>query len=148
MPSCSFYQDNSSAAAYKEQKLGLIFIHCHNKQRQNKLLTNGQISWICIYHFFQSYSTGDDDDMFRIKGGTKQIIDVLCSTFDHHNKVKLSSVVKSIKSSKHNIQVEVRDGGGEMKIYRSHYVVSTIPPQLLSNSGKGSKQLKILFPLI
>ena len=38
--------------------------------------------------------------MFRIKGGTKQVITALCSTFDQEARVKLGHVVTSMSSEK------------------------------------------------
>ena len=66
-------------------------------------------------YFLQSYSTGDDEDMFRIKGGTKQILTALCSTFHSENQVKLGTVVKAITASKDGVRIDVKDKDGQSK---------------------------------
>ena len=66
-------------------------------------------------YFLQSYSTGDDEDMFRIKGGTKQILTALCSTFDSENQIKLGTVVKAITASKDGVRIDVKDKNGQIK---------------------------------
>ena len=54
--------------------------------------------------------------MFRIKGGTDQIIKLLCSSFDHEKKIKLGNIVESIKVNKDCINVEVKNENGEAKV--------------------------------
>ena len=54
--------------------------------------------------------------MFRIKGGTDQIIKLLCSSFDHEKKIKLGNIVESIKVNKDCINVEVNNENGEAKV--------------------------------
>lgn len=73
--------------------------------------------------------------MFRIKGGTKRVIDALYSAIGDEDKIKLSSVVTSITSEGGVVSVGVKDGdGNDIKVWRARYVVTTVPPQLLANT--------------
>jgi len=76
----------------------------------------------------KSYSTGEDDDMFRIKGGTTKLVETLYNSVDK-SKVKLGEKVTHIKVASDGIEV-ISNG----QTYRSKRVVTTIPPQLLAYS--------------
>jgi len=74
------------------------------------------------------YSNGDDD-MFRIRGGTKQIVDSLYREIDQ-SKVMLGQTVKEIRQVENGMEVKVKGA----KVYKSDKVVTTIPQQLLVSS--------------
>ena len=62
--------------------------------------------------------------MFRIKGGTKQVITALCSSFDHEARVKLGDVVTSMSSEKDEARVKVKTDNGSTKvIFLSHILL-------------------------
>ena len=54
--------------------------------------------------------------MFRIKGGTKQVITALCATFDHEARVKLGHVVTSVSCEKEEARVTVKTENGSTKV--------------------------------
>lgn len=54
--------------------------------------------------------------MFRIKGGTKQVITALCSSFDYEARVKLGHVVTSMSSEKEEARVKVKTDNGSTKV--------------------------------
>jgi len=83
----------------------------------------------------KSYSTGEDDDMFRIKGGTSKLVATLFSRVDA-TKVRLGEKVTEIKDAGDGVEV-VSNG----KTFRSKRVVTTIPPQLLAYSVRFSPAL-------
>ena len=58
--------------------------------------------------------------MFRIKGGTKQVITALCSTFDQEARVKLGHVVTSISTEKEEARVRVKTQNGSKKVTFSY----------------------------
>jgi len=70
----------------------------------------------------------EDSDMFRIEGGTMNIVESLYSKIDG-SKVLLSEKVERIVRSK--VGVEIVSNG---RVLHCNYVVSTLPPQLLSSS--------------
>jgi len=76
----------------------------------------------------KSYSTGEDDDMFRIKGGTSKIVETLYNSIDK-SKVRLGEKVTNIKVASDGVEV-VSNG----QTFRCQRVVTTIPPQLLAYS--------------
>lgn len=76
----------------------------------------------------KSYSSGEDDDMFRIKGGTSQLVETLYNSLDK-TKVRLGEKVTEIKVASDGVEV-VSNG----ETYRCKRVVTTIPPQLLAYS--------------
>jgi len=84
----------------------------------------------------KSYSSGDDDDMFRIKGGTKQIVETLYESIDK-SRVRLDEKVTEIKVCSSGVEV-VSNGA----TFRGQRVVTTIPPQLLAYSVKFSPPLR------
>lgn len=73
-------------------------------------------------------NSSDDGDMFRIKGGTSNIVNTLYSKIDP-SRVVLSQVVTNINQIEGGIEVVTKD-----KTYRAKKVVTTIPPQLLAHS--------------
>jgi len=83
----------------------------------------------------KSYSTGEDDDMFRIKGGTAKLVETLYNTVDS-SKVVLGERVTKIVDTGDGVEV-VSNG----KTYRGRRVVTTIPPQLLAYSVQFSPPL-------
>jgi len=84
----------------------------------------------------KSYSSGDDDDMFRIKGGTRKIVETLYESMDK-SKVRLGEKVTEIKVTPSGVEV-VSNG----VTFRGQKVVTTIPPQLLAYSVKISPPLR------
>merc|ERR1711915_683579 len=71
------------------------------------------------------YSNGDDD-MFRIRGGTKQIVDSLYRKIDQ-SKVMLGQTVKEIRQVENGMEVTVKGA----TVYKSDKIVTTVPQQLL-----------------
>eukprot|EP00092_Neocalanus_flemingeri_P032958 GFUD01035840.1.p1 GENE.GFUD01035840.1~~GFUD01035840.1.p1 ORF type:complete len:351 (+),score=98.86 GFUD01035840.1:105-1157(+) len=80
------------------------------------------------------YSSGDDD-MFRIKGGTSQIVETLYNNLDK-SKVLLGQNVSEIRHTAEGMEV-VSNG----QVFRSSRVVTTVPPQLLAGSVSFSPAL-------
>jgi len=83
----------------------------------------------------KKYSTGEDDDMFRIKGGTGKLVETLFNALDP-SKVRLGEKVTEIVDAGDGVEV-VSNG----KTYHSKRVVTTIPPQLLAYSVRFSPPL-------
>lgn len=83
----------------------------------------------------KKYSTGEDDDMFRIKGGTGKLVETLFNALDP-SKVRLGEKVTEIVDAGDGVEV-VSNG----KTYHSKKVVTTIPPQLLAYSVRFSPPL-------
>jgi len=83
----------------------------------------------------KKYSTGEDDDMFRIKGGTGKLVETLFNALDA-SKVRLGEKVTEIVDAGDGVEV-VSNG----KTYHSKRVVTTIPPQLLAYSVRFSPPL-------
>ena len=54
--------------------------------------------------------------MFRIKGGTNKIITALSSSFDSEDKIKLGTVVTSIKIVGDVVNVETKSADNEIKV--------------------------------
>ena len=54
--------------------------------------------------------------MFRIKGGTKQVIIALSATFDYEARVKLGHVVTSVSCEKEEARVTVKTENGSTKV--------------------------------
>ena len=54
--------------------------------------------------------------MFRIKGGTSQILTALSSSFDSDDKIKLGTVVTSIKVVGDIVKVVTKSGDGSTKV--------------------------------
>ena len=75
-----------------------------------------------MYDKRRVYSHGHSD-MFRIKGGTKQVITALCSTFDHEARVKLGHVVTSISTEKEEARVSVKTLNGSKKVTFSYTLI-------------------------
>lgn len=73
-------------------------------------------------------NSGEDGDMFRIKGGTANIIQTLLGSVES-DRVLLGQVVTSISKEEGGMKVVTRTG-----TYRARKVVTTIPPQLLAHS--------------
>jgi len=84
-------------------------------------------------------SSGDYNNMFRIKGGTSNFVNTLLSKIDK-DKVMLNQVVTNINKldGEHGglMEVVTRDSS-----FRARRVVTTIPPQLLVHSVKFSPAL-------
>ena len=80
-------------------------------------------------------NSGDDGDMFRIKGGTGNIVSTLFNKMDP-SKVLLSQVVTNINKVERGMEVVTRD-----MTFTARKVVTTIPPQLLSHTVKFSPPL-------
>eukprot|EP00088_Acartia_fossae_P057984 TRINITY_DN6773_c0_g1_i2.p1 TRINITY_DN6773_c0_g1~~TRINITY_DN6773_c0_g1_i2.p1 ORF type:complete len:360 (-),score=103.81 TRINITY_DN6773_c0_g1_i2:125-1204(-) len=80
-------------------------------------------------------SVDDDSDMFRIKGGTSNIVNTLYSKLDP-GKVLLKQVVTNINKEDNRMVVVTKD-----KSYTARKVVTTIPPQLLAHTVKFSPAL-------
>jgi len=80
------------------------------------------------------YSSGDDD-MFRIKGGTSQIVEKLYENIEK-DKVLLEQKVTEIRKSSEGMEV-ISNG----QIFKSRRVVTTVPQQLLANTVKFSPAL-------
>ena len=79
----------------------------------------------------QRVNSGDDDGgMFRIKGGTSNIIHTLYNQLDK-SKVLLNQVVTNINKVDDTVQVVTKD-----QSFTARKVVTTIPPQLLYHSVK------------
>lgn len=76
----------------------------------------------------KNYSSGDDDDMFRIKGGTSKLVGTLYNYVDK-SKVRLGEKVTEIKVASDGVEV-ISNG----QTFRCQRVVTTIPPQLLAYS--------------
>ena len=55
--------------------------------------------------------------MFRIKGGTKQVLTALCTSFDHEARVKLGHVVSSVRAGRDEALVTVSAAPGETKVF-------------------------------
>jgi len=72
--------------------------------------------------------TSDDSDMFRIEGGTSQIVESLYNSIDS-SKVLLSQRVSRVVRTESGMEV-VSEG----TVFQCKYVVSTLPPQLLAHS--------------
>lgn len=81
------------------------------------------------------YNSGDDGDMFRIKGGTGNIVNTLYSKLDP-GRVLLSQVVTDINKSDRGVEVVTRD-----MTFTARKVVTTVPPQLLAHTVKFSPAL-------
>jgi len=73
--------------------------------------------------------TGEESDMFRISGGTSNIVTSLYENIDQE-RVKLSQQVEKIINTVSGVEVVTRGGG----VYHAERVVTTLPPQLLVNS--------------
>jgi len=73
------------------------------------------------------YEAGDGD-MFRIKGGTSNLVRTLYNKIGQ-DKVELSQIVKEIKKVEGGIEVVTKDS-----CFTSKKVVTTIPPQLLAHT--------------
>ena len=87
-----------------------------------------------FYFSFQSYSSGDDEDMFRIKGGTRQLVAALSLGLDQE-RVKLGHAVSSLAATEAGVRVEARvQGRAEAAVFRGRVVVTTLPPSLLASS--------------
>lgn len=84
----------------------------------------------------KSYSSGEDDDMFRIKGGTSKIVETLYNSVDK-GTVRLGEKVTEIRADTDGVKV-VSNG----QTFRCKRVVTTIPPQLLAYSVKFSPPLQ------
>ena len=54
--------------------------------------------------------------MFRIKGGTKQVITALSAAFDHEARVKLGHVVTSVTCEKEEARVTVKTENSSTKV--------------------------------
>eukprot|EP00088_Acartia_fossae_P018019 TRINITY_DN2034_c0_g1_i3.p1 TRINITY_DN2034_c0_g1~~TRINITY_DN2034_c0_g1_i3.p1 ORF type:complete len:406 (-),score=95.22 TRINITY_DN2034_c0_g1_i3:186-1403(-) len=83
---------------------------------------------------------GGSSDMFRIKGGTSNLVRTLYAKIGGDEKVLLNQIVKEIK------QIPAAEGNGVEVVtadssYRAKKVVTTIPPQLLANTVKFSPPL-------
>lgn len=87
-----------------------------------------------LYEFSESQKprkiySGGDNDMFRISGGTSNIVHSLYNSIGQHN-VFLSRQVKKIAKTVSGMEVETANG----EVFQCKIVVSTIPPQLLQHS--------------
>ena len=80
------------------------------------------------------YESGSSD-MFRIKGGTSNLVSTLYNKIGH-DKVELNQIVKEIKKVDGGVEVVTKD-----TCYKAHKVVTTIPPQLLAQSVQFSPAL-------
>ena len=87
-----------------------------------------------LYEFSESQKprkiySGGDNDMFRISGGTSNIVHSLYNSIGQHN-VLLSQQVKKIAKTVSGMEVETANS----EVFQCKIVVSTIPPQLLQHS--------------
>lgn len=75
------------------------------------------------------YSSGEEGDMFRIRGGTGHLINRLLEEVGR-NRVVYSAPVSRITrlESTGQMEVETRDG----RVYRANTVVTTLPPNLMA----------------
>ena len=80
--------------------------------------------------------SGADNDMFRITGGTSNIIQSLYNNINQQN-ILLSKKVQKISQTSSGLDVVLDDGS----VITINYVVSTIPPQLLYHSVQFEPQL-------
>jgi len=80
------------------------------------------------------HSSGDED-MFRINGGTSQIVETLYSNLDK-SKVLLEQKVSDIRRTEEGMEV-ISNG----QMFKSSQVITTVPPQLLASSVSFSPKL-------
>jgi len=74
--------------------------------------------------------SSDGNDMFRITGGTNNIINTIHDNLTNKNNVLLSQQVKRISKKDSGMEVETTGGS----VFKCNKVVTTIPPQLLYHS--------------
>ena len=72
--------------------------------------------------------------MFRIKGGTRQLVAALGLGLDQE-RVRLGHAVSSLAATEAGVRVEARvQGRAEAAVFRGRVVVTTLPPSLLASS--------------
>jgi monoamine oxidase len=78
------------------------------------------------------YSSGEDGDMFRIRGGSSHLIDRLLEDINNsEQQVIFDAPIKEVRRlDSGQMEVRTRDG----RVYRARVVVTTLPPNLLARS--------------
>jgi len=127
----------TSDGAEVEMGATWFFPHFNNLHKSMKSMNLGLMEQYMKGYTLQEGSAGStprkfyeggSSDMFRIKGGTSNLVTTLYNKIGH-DKVELSQIVKEIKKIDGGVEVVTKDS-----CFTAKRLVTTIPPQLLAHT--------------
>jgi len=127
----------TSDGAEVEMGATWFFPHFNNLHKSMKSMNLGLMEQYMKGYTLQEGSAGStprkfyeggSSDMFRIKGGTSNLVTTLYDKIGH-DKVELSQIVKEIKKIDGGVEVVTKDS-----CFTAKRLVTTIPPQLLAHT--------------
>jgi len=127
----------TSDGAEVEMGATWFFPHFNNLHKSMKSMNLGLMEQYMKGYTLQEGSAGStprkfyeggSSDMFRIKGGTSNLVTTLYNKIGH-DKVELSQIVKEIKKIDGGVEVVTKDS-----CFNAKRIVTTIPPQLLAHT--------------